>query len=356
MSVRRRLLALAAALWLLAPGARAETTPLVQGVEAVGMTVADLDRSVRFYVDVLSFSLEGETDIAGEAYERLTGVFGMRARVARLRLGREAIELTQYLTPEGRPIGTDWRNNDRWFQHVAIIVSDMDTAYGVLRAHKVRHSSSGPQRLPDWNAAAGGIRAFYFKDPDGHPLEILQFPPDKGDPKWHAASGKLFLGIDHTAIVVADTAASLAFYEGALGLSVAGHAENWGPEQEHLNGVFGAHLRITTLRAAHGPGIELLEYLAPSDGRPMPTATHANDLWHETVTLRVGDAEAASAALSRAHGRLVSPTAVVLPDHALGIDLGALARDPDGHAVLFAAAGQPSLASDKGEEGRGTAR
>ena len=60
----------------------------------------------------------------------------------------------------------------------------MDKAYAWLREHKVQHASPGPQRLPDWNTKAAGIRAFYFKDPDGHNLEILQFPPDKGDPRW----------------------------------------------------------------------------------------------------------------------------------------------------------------------------
>ena len=85
----------------------------------------------------------------------------------------------------------------------------MDAAYARLRQQQGRARLAGPQRLPDWNPNAGGIRAFYFRDPDGHPLEILQFPPDKGDAKWHAPSRRLFLGIDHTAIVVADTEASL---------------------------------------------------------------------------------------------------------------------------------------------------
>ena len=77
----------------------------------------------------------------------------------------------------------------------------MDKAYALLRKHKVEHASTGPQRLPDWNKNAGGIKAFYFRDPDKHWLEILQFPPDKGDQKWQKKE-KLFLGIDHTAIVV----------------------------------------------------------------------------------------------------------------------------------------------------------
>jgi catechol 2,3-dioxygenase-like lactoylglutathione lyase family enzyme len=70
--------------------------------------------------------------------------------------------------------------------------------------------------------------------------------------------------------VVADTERSLSCYRHTLGLRVVGGSENYGPEQERLNNVFGARLRITTLRAAAGPGIEFLEYLTPRDGRPAP--------------------------------------------------------------------------------------
>jgi catechol 2,3-dioxygenase-like lactoylglutathione lyase family enzyme len=271
--------------------------------------------------------------VAGTEYERLQGVFGLRARVVRMRLGDEGIELTEYIAPRGRPIPGDSRSNDRWFQHVAIVVSDMDRAYAVLRQHRVAHASSGPQRLPDWNPDAGGIRAFYFKDPDNHTLEVLSFPPGKGDPKWQRAGARLFLGIDHTAIVVADTDASLGLYRDTLGLSVAGGSENYGPEQEQLNNVFGARLRITTLRAAAGPGIELLEYLAPRDGRPTPVDVRANDLVHWQVRLAVSDPAAAGAAMRRVKAWFVSPGPVALPDGALGFRQGVLVRDSDGHAL-----------------------
>src|SRR5262249_28521237 len=255
-------------------------TPLVAGVDAVGMTVADVDRAADFFATVLSFEKTSEVEVAGDAYEHLEGVFGLRMRVVRMRLGDESIALTEYLAPRGRPAPPDSRSNDRWFQHIAIIVSDMDRAYEWLRQHRVEHASSGPQLLPSWNKSAAGIRAFYFKDADGDTLEILQFPPDKGDAKWHRPTDNLFLGIDHTAIVVADTDASLRFYRDLLGFRVTGESENYGTEQEHLNNVFGAHLRITSLRAAAGPGVELLEYLAPRDGRPFPADERANDLVH----------------------------------------------------------------------------
>src|SRR4029079_10523949 len=103
---------------------------------------------------------------------------------------------------------------------------------------------------------------------------------------------RLFLGIDHTAIVVSDTEASLKFYRDFLGLQVVGTSENYGTEQEHLNNVFGAHLRITTLRAPAGPGIEFLEYLSPRDGRAFPADERANDLVHRQTRLVIGAADA----------------------------------------------------------------
>ena len=304
----------------------------VSRVDAVSIVVSDLDRSVAFYTDVLTFEKVSEAELYGEDVEALTGVFGARIRTARLRLGDESIELVEYLAPRGRPVPPDARSNDRSFQHVAIIVSDMAKAYARLRENKVEHASTGPQRLPDWNPNAGGIEAFYFKDPDGHPLEVLAFPEGKGDPKWHRASGKLFLGIDHTAIVVGSTAASLAFWRDALGLRVAGESENWGTEQEHLNNVFGARLHISGLRAPAGFGVEFLDYLAPRDGRPAPADARANDLSSTTTVLRVPDAEAAASDLVRRGFAWVSPGAVKIRPE-LGGRRGATVRDPDGHFV-----------------------
>ncbi len=346
----RRLL-FSAGLLLLACCAQAQTNghDLAQAVEAVGMTVSDMDRALDFYTKVLTFEKVSEVEVAGDEYEQLFGVFGLRIRVARLRLGEEFIELMDYLAPEGRPIPVDMRSNDRWFQHIAIVVSDMDQAYQRLREFKVQHASTGPQRIPDWNKGAAGIRAFYFRDPDGHHLEVIYFPAGKGDPKWQRAEGggqraesgrpraegKLFLGIDHTAIVVSNTEQSLKFYRDLLGLKLAGESENYGTEQEHLNNVFGARLRISGLRAPKGPGIEFLEYLAPRDGRPYPDDARANDLIHWQTTLVFNNGEAFTQCLRAANTYkfVSSAAAVAIPDAKLGFKKGFLVRDPDGHVM-----------------------
>jgi len=312
---------IALSVWL--PTAWAQA--LVQAVDSVGMTVSDMDRSVAFFSDILSFEKISDVEVAGDEFEHLQGVFGARARVVRMKLGDESIELTEYLAPKGRPIPADSRSNDRWFQHIAIIVSDMDKAYEQLRQQKVQHASTGPQTIPAWNKGAAGIRAFYFRDPDNHNLEILWFPPGKGAEKWQKKD-RLFLGIDHTAIVVSDTDASLKFYRDALGFKVAGDGENYGTEQEHLNNVFGARLHITSLRAASGPAIEFLEYLTPRDGRPAPLDSHANDLWHWQTKLVTQNAEVAARILFAGKFWFISPGAV---------GKNVLVRDPDGHAMLL---------------------
>jgi catechol 2,3-dioxygenase-like lactoylglutathione lyase family enzyme len=307
----------------------------VSAVGVVGFTVADMDRALAFYTGVLPFVKVTDREISGRPYELLSGIFGARGRVATLRLGSEEIELTEFLAPKGRPIPPDVRANDRSFQHIAIVVSDMAKAYSLLKERGVEHASTGPQRLPDWNRGAAGISAFYFRDPDRHFLEIISFPNDKGAAKWHGAKRDLFLGIDHTAIVVDDTNVSLRFYRDTLGLKVAGESENYDIEQEHLNNVFGARLRITALRAGNGPGIELLEYLAPRDGRPAPADLRANDIAHWQTTL-VAEGLDSLVSLARDHRlSLVSPGTVETETAALGFRTASLTRDPDGHGLRF---------------------
>lgn len=219
------------------------TQAAVREVGAIGITVGDLDRVLSFYTNTLPFELQGISIASGKEQDALLGLSGARTRSAELLLGNERITLTEHLVQKGRPIPTDSRSFDHWFQYIAIVVRDIDAAYEHLRAHKVKHVSTAPQTLPAWNKDAGGIKAFYFRDPEDHVLEIIWFPPGKGDPKWQTlakAAGSetgapLFLGIDHTAIVVSDTDRSLAFYRDALGLRVAGGAVNYGVEQEHLN-------------------------------------------------------------------------------------------------------------------------
>jgi len=180
----------------------------------------------------------------------------------RLRLGKEIIELLEFDLP-GQPYPPNAGASDLRFQHFAIVVADMAQAYRQLMAVPgwTAISADGPQRLPD---NTGGVTAFKFRDPDGHPLELLAFPVAKTPAHWcHHDGNSPYLGIDHSAISVSNSAASSAFYE-RLGLRISATSLNTGVEQERLDGVRGAHVQVTALAPPDPtPHLELLCYQIP---------------------------------------------------------------------------------------------
>ena len=241
--------------------ARAE----VLAIRTIGVTVSSLDRTERFYRDALEFRTAGRKHMRDPSLNALFGLPDEGMDVLTMQLGDQQVEFTQFERP-GRPYPKDSRSPDLWFQHFAIVVSDMDAAYARVRGAGAEPISlDGPETLPERN---GHVRAFKFRDPDGHPLELLWFPPGQGRPVWHRRTG-LFLGIDHSAIAIASTDTSLAFYKGVLGLSVTYGVTNEGETQERLDGVAGAVVRITGLQPSmpEAPGIEFLDYRRPATGR-----------------------------------------------------------------------------------------
>jgi catechol 2,3-dioxygenase-like lactoylglutathione lyase family enzyme len=298
-------------------------------MDRILVTVSDLDRTGAFYRDGLGFETVGRGEMAGDGFAHLVGLRDGRAKTLTMRLGHDEVTFVEY-DRAGKPYPADSRSPDLWFQHFAIVVSDMDRAYAALRRVGFTPiSDAGPVTLPPAN---GFVKAFKFRDPDGHPLELLYFPPGQGRPDWARHGDKLFLGIDHSAIGVADTERSEAFYGTLLGMSVAYEGVNRGPTQESLDGTFGAVVRITGLRppSEHGPGVEFLEYRTPATGRPAPVDTESNDLVHVTLDFAVDDLDGMVAKLRQAHTPFISPDAVDL-----GHGRAALVRDPDGHAILL---------------------
>ncbi|MDD2862633.1 MAG: VOC family protein [Acidiphilium sp.] len=184
---------------------------------------------------------------------------GCSADQGGLRLGEQRIWLE---VATGADYPQPCASNHPWFQHFAIVVSDIRAAF----EHASRHgataiSTFGPQLLP---ASSGGVTAWKFRDPEGHPLEFLQFPPDATPAHWQHRSG-LFLGIDHTAIVIANTLASEAFYR-TLGFERIAQTHNHGPAQAALDGLAAPQVLVTAIGipGQAAPHLELLDYFSPA--------------------------------------------------------------------------------------------
>jgi catechol 2,3-dioxygenase-like lactoylglutathione lyase family enzyme len=292
----------------------------------ISRNVADLARAVGFYCDALGFSLERESPLDGP-WSQLMGLPGVRARAARLRLGAQTMELVAFEVP-GRPYPRASRSADLWFQHLALVVADMPAAYEQLCRHSFEPiSDNGPQRLP---AEAGAVTAFKFRDPDGHPLELLQFPQGTGDPCWQQRPG-LFLGIDHSAIAVGDTTLAVDFYT-RLGLRVSARSRNTGPAQQRLDHLPDVTVDVVALQPSQPgpPHLELLGYRLPR-GRALADSA-ANDIAADRLVLETDDLARLLRRLAAAGISALPPDAPRHPhEHAV------LLRDPVGHRLMLVA-------------------
>ena len=221
-------------------------------------TVADLDRTERFYRDHLGFASEAPPEPVPLAEAEALSLSGRRLR---MRLGEQRVAFVQ-ADPPGAPYPAGADATDPVFQHLAIVVRDMAAATRGLVAEPI--SQGGPQVLPP---STGGVVAYKFRDPDGHPLELIHFPGGKPAARWADAPG-LFLGLDHSAITVTDRDAAIACLEG-LGLTVSERGLNQGPEQARLDGLPDPVVDVIALTPrVPAPHVELLHYRAPARSRP----------------------------------------------------------------------------------------
>lgn len=283
--------------------------------------VADLDRAVKFYCDAVGFRVEHDTDTTSLAWARLPSEGKLPTRSARLSLGSQQIELSEF--SGAAPYPADATSADLWFQHCAIAVDDMDAAYArwLQVGDGAAISREGPQRLPP---TSGSVTAFKFRDPDGHPLELISFPPGSGDQVWQRQPSGLALGIDHTAISVSNVEHSTVFYR-LLGFEVASLGVNRGVEQQRLDDLAQVEVDVIALRPAKAetPHLELLGYRIPQ-GRNCPN-TGACDIAADRMVLQTRNLPTLLGKLRDAHVAHITTGPTDSTRHV------AILRDPDGH-------------------------
>lgn len=294
------------------------------------ITVGDLAGAAAFYRDALGLEVGPEHALADPAWGRVLGLAeGTAARAVDIAVGRQMLELIAF-DPPGRPYPAERASNDPWFQHFALVCGDIAAVWRRLEAASPGLVTGGePVLLPP---NTGRVTAFKFRDPEGHPLELIAFPPGVGDPVWQATGTAGIRGFDHTAITVADLDRSIAFYTGLLGFRIAGRSLNVGPEQDRLDGLAGCEVDVVALApaAVATPHVELLHYRLPA-GRTAMTIFAVNDVASVRQIHKVDGLPALLRRLEAAGAAFVSPGAVPLQSGGTA----AAVRDPDGHILVL---------------------
>ena len=312
----------------------------VSRLARIGLTSRDPDALARFYEEI-GFVRVRESVLEGEAFGRLVGIPGASAHVTTLRLGREVLDLVGF-RPQGRPYPAGVAGWNPLFQHFAIVVSDISAAFARLSvvAGWAPISAGGPVHLP---ARSGGVFAYKFRDPEGHPLELLAFAGSNVPEVWRRPAGQgVFLGIDHSAISVADTARSEAFYH-RLGLRTGARSLNVGPEQARLDAVPEPVVEVTALEPPRSatPHVELLCYRGDFD-RPI-AASRSNDIASTRLVFAVDDDRGFAELCDQLQDSTAAPESVRVTGACAAL------RDPDGHEVWLTRAGAEGGSADLGK-------
>jgi Lactoylglutathione lyase and related lyases len=268
---------------------------------------ADAKPLARFYESALGFRQLAVEHLSGARAQELLGVGGCVLRIT-LELGNQRMAIVQFVDRPGPAYPEDATASDLIFQHFAIVVADMAAAMAQLEQVPgwSTITTGGPQQLP---ASSGGVTAFKFRDPEGHPLELLAFPAGGVPEPWRRPGNPgPFLGIDHSAISVSDRARSVAFYA-SLGFQLKNQSVNDDPGQSRLDHLQQPMVVVTAMNVGQAPPhLELLCYRG--SGNASPLRLKANDV-------------AASCLVFERDPRLAQQQAGLAPVQNL--------LDPDGH-------------------------
>lgn len=142
---------------------------MIKAYHHTAISVTDLERSIRFYCDLLGMKMEWRIDHKkGETYEKIVGLSNVDVSFAMLSGWGGRIEIFQFHSPLGAPYPPDKPVSDKGITHLAFQVEEIGPLHEKLASNGVRFNAPPLAVRP-------GVRAAYFRDPDGITIEIVEY-------------------------------------------------------------------------------------------------------------------------------------------------------------------------------------
>ncbi len=142
---------------------------MIRGIHHIAISVADLEKTLNFYRDILGFEvvMEGGWGVGTNSADQITGLKDTAARMVMLRKKDVHIELFEYQSPSPKPWDSNRRICDHGYTHICLEVTDIDSEYARLKESGMSFHAPPPE-------AVSGMRAIYGRDPEGNVIELLE--------------------------------------------------------------------------------------------------------------------------------------------------------------------------------------
>ncbi|HEY8517776.1 MAG TPA: VOC family protein [Candidatus Binatia bacterium] len=142
----------------------------IASVSHVGVCVSDLERSLRFYCDVLGFersSTMPDVHVAGEPTDTLLRLSGVDLHAVYVERDGLRLELLHYASPRSPQAPPKRAMNDLGFTHLSVRVADVTAALATLEQMGVEIDRESVIQFGGLTVAA------FVRDPDGLPIELV---------------------------------------------------------------------------------------------------------------------------------------------------------------------------------------
>jgi catechol 2,3-dioxygenase-like lactoylglutathione lyase family enzyme len=325
------LLVVGAACGILSAGTADAPGPAV-GVRAIIHSVADLDKTVKFYHEGLGLTPVGQGGKPmtamptprplDESLSKFTDTQGAKFRNASFKIPGAMfdLELTEF-TGTPRKEATP-HMQDPGAATLVLTVRDVDAALDGVKKNggSVLSIGGAPMKIGPETSKS---RSVFVRDPDGFMLELAAIQPL---PKTTAPADSNVVG-GRIGVTIKDTDQTMKFYHDVLGFETkpAAPAYDTNATIASLIDAKGAHWRIST---AHVPGssveIEMLEF---KDVARKPFDLRVPDPGSPAVSVHVKDVDAAMKSVVAGGGSIYTRGGEPVK---LGAGVGVFVRDPNG--------------------------
>lgn len=135
------------------------------GFSHICVAVSNVERSLEFYRGLLGLDVFFDVELAGDSMAAVTGETGAKGRMVGGLLGGTVIELLEFSHRRLDPAANRARLG---YTNISLSVADLNAAHDQVVSAGYR-PEQGPVEI-------GGVRMFFVQDPDGTPIEFVEYP------------------------------------------------------------------------------------------------------------------------------------------------------------------------------------